>query len=44
MLLDRIMLIGGIAGVAVCTGVLCLLPRFFEKQRKKLLQKIEDEF
>ena len=44
MLLDRIMIIGGIAGVMICTGILCVLPHFFEKQRRKLLQKIKDEF
>ena len=44
MLLDGIMIIGGIAGVMICTGILCVLPHFFEKQRRKLLQKIKDEF
>lgn len=44
MLLDKIMMTGGIAGVIVCTVILCMLPRIFEKRRKKILDEIKEEF
>ena len=42
MILGKIMFAGGLIGVICCMVVLCILPRIFEKQKKKLLEKIEE--
>ena len=33
----------GIAGMAVCILLLIILPKIFEKQKKRLLREIESE-
>ena len=37
------MFAGGLAGVICCMVELLVIPRIFEKQRKKLLEKLEEE-
>ena len=37
------MFAGGLAGVFCCIDSFLVLPRIFEKQRKKLLEKLEEE-
>ena len=37
------MFAGGLAGVICCMVTLLILPRIFERQRKKLLEKLEEE-
>lgn len=37
------MFIGGLGGVVCCMVTLCILPRIHEKQRKKLLEKLEED-
>ena len=43
MIVGKMMFAGGLAGVICCMVVLLVLPRIFEKQRKKLLEKLEEE-
>ena len=43
MIVGKMMFAGGLAGVICCMVALLVLPRIFEKQRKKLLEKLEEE-
>ncbi|MDO4273485.1 MAG: hypothetical protein Q4D16_07445 [Eubacteriales bacterium] len=41
--IGTIMFAAGIAGMIICMIVLYILPKIFEKQRKKLMEEIEAE-
>lgn len=43
MIIGKIMFAGGLAGVVCCVIALCILPGIYEKQRKKLLEKLEED-
>ena len=43
MIVGKMMFAGGLAGMICCMVALLVLPRIFEKQRKKLLEKLEEE-
>lgn len=38
-----ILFFAGILGMAVCIVLLLLLPKIFEKQKKKVMKEINDE-
>lgn len=42
-IMGTVMFIGGILCLVICMAVLCILPKIFSKQRKKLLEEIEHE-
>ena len=43
MIVGKMMFAGGLAGMTCCMVALLVLTRIFEKQRKKLLEKLEEE-
>lgn len=41
--MGKFMFLLGIAGMVICIMLLILLPRIFDRQKKKLLHKINEE-
>lgn len=39
-----VMFAGGILGAVVCIIMLCILPVIFKKQKKRLMEELEEEY